>query len=253
MFDNPNEDRCDKCGKNLAMIHPWDFLNCHCPDESKEGIMSVQSDKPLPKPGLFWHTDAPKPYIKLDQRFPGIVSLFMYDQETAKALTAMGQTIMRREGRGLKPGERELIAAFVSKLNECNFCFLSHAEAAKLLYGEGATKFLFQEDDYQLDMRMRALLVVAVCVQGLDRSELPDAIGDAKFHGATDEEIHDTVLVASFFSMCNRYVDGLGTTFKFGEPEVGGRGLVKYGYTMGVRRFFREVLPKLWSDFWSRF
>jgi len=197
------------------------------------------------------HSDAPKPYIKLDTRFPGIVSLFMYDHETASALTKMGQTIMRRPGRGLTVGERELIGAFVSKLNDCQFCFRSHAEAARLLFAEEASRFLFQEDDYHLPGRLRALLVVAVCIQGLDRKELPGAIEDAKYHGATEEEIHDTVLVAAFFSMCNRYVDGLGTTFKPGEPEVGGRGLVKFGYTMGVRRFFREVLPKLWAGFWS--
>lgn len=195
------------------------------------------------------HSDAPKPYIKLDERYPGIVSLFMYDRESASALTRLGQVIMRRPGRGLTVGEREMIGAFVSKLNDCQFCFRSHAEAAKALMGEEATQFLVQEDDYHLPMRLRALTVIAVCVQGLDRSELPGAIEDAKFHGATDEEIHDTVLITAFFSMCNRYVDGLGTTFKPGEPEVGGRGLVKYGYTMGIKRFFREVLPKMWDDF----
>ena len=29
--------------------------------------------------------------------------------------------------------------------------------------------------------------------------------------GATDTEIHDTVLIAALFCLCNRYVDGLGT------------------------------------------
>lgn len=33
----------------------------------------------------------------------------------------------------------------------------------------------------------------------------------AKAHGATDLEIHDTVLIAAAFCMFNRYVDGLGT------------------------------------------
>ena len=61
------------------------------------------------------------------------------------------------------------------------------------------------------------------------------------------KKIHDTVLITAFFPMCNRYVDGLGTTFKLGEPEVGGRNLATYGYTMGIGRFFREVLPKLWN------
>lgn len=196
-------------------------------------------------------SDAYKPYIHLDQRFPGIVSLFMFDKATASALTKMGQTIMRRKGRELLPSERELIFAFVSKLNECQFCFQSHAEVAKLLYGEEANNFLFREEDYDMPVRMRALLVIAVCVQGLDRKELPGAIEDAKDFGISDTEIHDTVLVASFASMCNRYVDMLGTTFKPGEPEEGGRSLVKYGYTMGVRRFVREVLPKLWASMWN--
>jgi uncharacterized peroxidase-related enzyme len=147
-----------------------------------------------------------KAYIKLPDA-PGIIALFRYDPEIARRLTALGQFIMRRPGRGLSVGERELLGAFISKLNDCQFCFLSHAEAAKLLYGEEANDFLKLESDYKLPVRLRALLVIAVCVQGLDRRELPDAIQDAKFHGATDEEIHDTVLVASFFSMCNRYVD----------------------------------------------
>lgn len=211
--------------------------------------MSLHLEDVVPPQDMDAHSDAPKPYIQLDERYPGIVSLFMYDQQTAKKLTELGQEIMRRPGRTLTLGERELIAAFVSKLNNCDFCFQSHAEAAKLLYGEGAPKFLYMEEDAKIPMRLRALLVLAVCVQGLDRQELPNAIQDAKFYGATDQEIHDTVLVASFFSMCNRYVDGLGTTFKPGEPQVGGRRLVENGYTMGVVRFFRDVFPKMWADF----
>lgn len=199
------------------------------------------------------HSDAAKPYIQLDQRYPGIASLFMFDKEVASALSKMGQVIMRRPdtGIGLWTGERELIFALVSKLNDCQFCFRSHAEAAKLLYGPQATQFLFSEVDFDLPKSIRALLVIAVCVQDLDRKELPEAINDARMFGCTDQEIHDTVLIASFASMCNRYVDGLGTTFRPGEPEEGGRSLVKYGYTMGVRRFFREVLPKLWASVWQ--
>jgi hypothetical protein len=33
----------------------------------------------------------------------------------------------------------------------------------------------------------------------------------ARQQGATDLEIHDTVLIAAVFCMCNRYVDGLAT------------------------------------------
>lgn len=192
-----------------------------------------------------------KPYIKLDQDFPGIVSLFMYDREVAKHLTGLGQTIMRRP-RGLNYGERELIAAFVSKMNECKFCYESHAAcAANFLGDELVDEFFTVQDSLVFSSKMRALLCVAGAVQRLDRLMLPNHISAAKNLGATDEEIHDTVLVTAFFSMCNRYVDGLGTTFKPGEPKEGGYSLAVFGYTMSVRRFFREVFPKMWSKFWG--
>ncbi len=193
-----------------------------------------------------------KPYIELDQDFPGIVSLFMYDKEVASKLTAMGQTIMRRP-RGLSIGERELIAAFVSKLNRCNFCYQSHAACAKeFLDPTFVSEVCLYHTSTGISNKMRSLLHVAMDVRSLDRELLEISIGEAKVAGATDEEIHDTVLVTAFFSMCNRYVDGLGATFKESEPEQGGISLAKYGYTMGVRRFFREVLPKMWHKFWSK-
>jgi uncharacterized peroxidase-related enzyme len=192
-----------------------------------------------------------KPYIQLDQDFPGIVSLFMYDREVASRLTAMGQTIMRRP-RGLSIGDRELIGAFVSKLNECDFCYDSHAACARQYLGNQLVdEFLIDENSGAIPLRLRSLMCVALCVQSLDRDELPNQITHAKALGCTDEEIHDTVLVTAFFSMCNRYVDGLGTTCRIGEAESGGEGLAKWGYTMGFGRFFREVLPKLWHKWFS--
>jgi len=192
-----------------------------------------------------------KPYIALDRDFNGIVQLFIYDREVASRLTAMGQTIMRRK-RGLSIGERELVGAFVSKMNDCHFCYASHAACAKHYLGNDLVDQVLDECDTEaLSMKLRALLVVAAHVQELNREDLPFAIEAAKIQGATDQEIHDTVLVTSFFSMANRYVDGLGTTFRMGQPEQGGRGLAKYGYTMGIRRFLAEVLPKLWNKFWS--
>lgn len=194
-----------------------------------------------------------KPYIKLDQNFPGIVSLFMYDKETAKNLSAMAETIMRRERpNGLSVGERELIASFVSNLNECKFCTDSHTACAEQYLGQDVVREVIRNYNSEaLPMRMQALLSVAACVQALDRSQLAIQVELAKEMGITDEELHDTVLVCAFFNMCNRYVDGLGTTFKPGEPEEGGRGLAKYGYIFGFRRFFGEVLPKMWNQFWA--
>lgn len=189
-----------------------------------------------------------KPYIQLDQQYPGIVSLFMFDKGVSKHLTAMGQEIMRRPSP-LSVGERELIAAFVSKLNECEFCYKSHASCAfeTLNRPEWVRQVINECCVQELPLKLRALLCVAADVQALTRDTLPMSMHLAKEQGATDQEIHDTVIVASFFCMCNRYVDGLGTTFVPGQEVEGGKSLAKYGYQMTIRRFFGEILPKLFK------
>ena len=56
-----------------------------------------------------------------------------------------------------------------------------------------------------------ALLAIAGKVQRGGKSVLPEDITRAREQGATDTEIHDTVLIAAAFCMYNRYVDGLAT------------------------------------------
>ena len=52
---------------------------------------------------------------------------------------------------------------------------------------------------------------IAGKVQEGGRYVSEDDIAATRTQGATDLEIHDTVLIAAVFCMCNRYVDGLGT------------------------------------------
>jgi hypothetical protein len=51
-----------------------------------------------------------------------------------------------------------------------------------------------------------------MALKGLGKAMTSELITAAKVTGATDVEIHDTVLIAAAFCMFNRYVDGLGTT-----------------------------------------
>jgi alkylhydroperoxidase/carboxymuconolactone decarboxylase family protein YurZ len=59
--------------------------------------------------------------------------------------------------------------------------------------------------------KLKALLVIAGQVQQGGKYVKPESVEEARHFGATDMEIHDTVLIAAAFSMYNRYVDGLGT------------------------------------------
>jgi len=59
--------------------------------------------------------------------------------------------------------------------------------------------------------KLKALLAVAGKVQKGGKQVKSEDIARARQHGASDKEIHDTVLIAAAFCMYNRYVDGLAT------------------------------------------
>ena len=81
--------------------------------------------------------------------------------------------------------------------------------------------------------KLRALLGVAANVQQSGRAVIDADIAAARAAGATDVEIHDTVLIAAAFCMYNRYVDGLAAmTPPEGDQsyELGAQRIVAEGY-----------------------
>src|SRR3954449_12863847 len=154
------------------------------------------------------------PHISLGNDAPGIVSLLIYRPETAKPLCGLAETLLRGPS-SLAPGERELIAAYVSELNDCRFCSDSHAAFAAAQLPEGMTLV----DQVRADLhaapvsaRLGALLRIAAAVQRGGKDVRAQDVEAAREAGASDQEIHDVVLIAAAFCMFNRYVDGLATT-----------------------------------------
>jgi uncharacterized peroxidase-related enzyme len=152
-------------------------------------------------------------HINVEEGVSGIRSLVLFRPETGKPLYELAQVLLRGPST-LTEAERELIAAYVSHLNDCMFCRNSHAAASRCLYG-GQEAIV---DDVLKNMqrskvsdKLKALLHIAsrVTIQG--KEVKPVDIILAKTLGADDREIHDTVLIAAAFSMFNRYVDGLAT------------------------------------------
>ncbi len=66
-------------------------------------------------------------------------------------------------------------------------------------------------ENANISPKLKALLRIAAKVQKDGKDVTPDDVANAKNEGATDIEIHDTVLIAAAFCMYNRYVDGLAT------------------------------------------
>lgn len=152
-------------------------------------------------------------HIELETQSPGIRGLFEYRPETAAPLGFLAETLLRGDN-SLSRGERELVAAYVSSLNECTFCAGSHSAFAALQLPDGwdvVDGVLRDPGSAPVSDKLRRLLVVAGQVQRGGLHVTPEAVAEARRAGATDVEIHDVVLIAAAFCMFNRYVDGLGT------------------------------------------
>lgn len=152
------------------------------------------------------------PYIPVEEHLPGITGLLEYRRDTAEPIRELTQTLLRGEST-LTPAEREMIATLVSHLNECRFCATAHQSVTDRLLGECETTTSIREnfENAPLDEKMKSLLNLAAQVQSGGYKVTPSAIERAKAAGATDLEIHDTVLIAALFCLYNRYVDGLAT------------------------------------------
>jgi uncharacterized peroxidase-related enzyme len=146
------------------------------------------------------------PFITLPNEMPGIVSLMAFKPETGEKLGAFVQQILRGPS-SLTPGEREVIAGYVSSKNETYFCAHAHAAAARHL-GEDVGQVVDSVDAF--GDKMRALLAIAEKVRRSGLEVTAADVDAARDAGASDEDIHDTVLVAAAFCLFNRYVDGLG-------------------------------------------
>lgn len=152
------------------------------------------------------------PHIPLEEHLPGITGLLEYRRDTAEPIRTLTQILMRGPN-SLTEGERELIATIVSHKNECKFCSAAHKAVTDSLLGESETSDCVKADiaTAPVSEKMKSLLYIAAKVQESGKAVTPQMISDAKNAGASDLEIHDTVLIAALFCLYNRYVDGLAT------------------------------------------
>jgi uncharacterized peroxidase-related enzyme len=180
-------------------------------------------------------------HIQLPEGLPGIVGPLAFSPSTAKPLLELAETLLRGPNT-LAPAEREMIAAHVSYRNECDFCQLSHgAAAAAHLHGnyDLVEQIKRNPEGAAVSDKLKALLAIAGKVQQGGKNVTSEDVARARQHGATDKEIHDTVLIAAAFSMYNRYVDGLATFQPQGREAYRemGEQLAHEGY---VRDRFQE-------------
>jgi uncharacterized peroxidase-related enzyme len=151
-------------------------------------------------------------HITLPTDLPGIRGPMAFRPETAKPLNELVDVLLRGP-HTLSRGERELIATYVSSENDCRYCQTIHgAIAAHHLNNEPLVVDVKRDFEHAgVSDKMKSLLAIAGKVAKSGKDVTAADVARAHANGATDLEIHDTVLIAAVFCMCNRYVDGLAT------------------------------------------
>lgn len=185
------------------------------------------------------------PHIDFKNDFPGIRAAMAYRPETAEPMGALANSLLKDE-TGLTPAERELIGMYVSYLNDCFYCNHSHGAIACIyLGGDNALVEQVRKNYNAADIsgKLKALLAIAAKVQQSGKAVTEQDISNARDFGASDRDIHDTVLIAAMFCMFNRYVDGLATTAPadLSSYPIRAKQIVENGYGSHV---FKNKQPE---------
>ncbi len=160
-----------------------------------------------------------------------LLDVFHAFPEAARPLLQLHEVVLRGPSP-LTVAERELIAAYVSGLNACTYCFGVHSVTAATfgVAEDTLVALLSDPESAPVDERMRPLLrYVAKLTMTPARVTAADAEA-VLAAGWQERALHDAVSVCALFSFMNRYVDGLGVRAEQAYFQVSGERLARMGY-----------------------
>jgi uncharacterized peroxidase-related enzyme len=152
-----------------------------------------------------------------------------------ETLRPYGHRLMRGPSP-LTPGERELIAAFVSGVNSCRYCHGAHSLVARAFGVDEAVlaKSLTDVDLAPIDGRLKPILrYVRKLTETPSRMTAADAAA-VYDTGWNDEALLHAIAVCAYFNNMNRLVEGAGIVGNPEEYAVAAQRLVAHGYLRGA-------------------
>ena len=135
-------------------------------------------------------------------------------------LMHMHDEILRGEDSELTIAERELIAAHVSALNQCHYCFVAHRRYA-LAFGIDEAVFGEMSIDTAHDSLRPQMTAALAYAAKLTRD--PASVAQADFDalsaaGWSEEGINDIIFITAIYAMMNRLLEGAGLKENVAPP-----------------------------------
>lgn len=149
-------------------------------------------------------------FLTYSRNFQGVGDIFMRDPERYLPFVQLLNNVMSAESE-LSKAQREMIALYASRLNDCHYCVGSHTcVLADLETDEDLLDSLVNRSTEPLDDNLRAVFTFAHKLT-LEPGNISEADIDAvRTAGWSDQTIEDTICVVSTFAFLNRLVDGVG-------------------------------------------
>ncbi len=162
---------------------------------------------------------------------PVLMEVFKRFPRTTRPLLEYHEILLRGPSP-LTKAQRELIAAYVSRLNGCRYCRSIHTETAEQL---GVPKGLVQDlvDDLETAGVEEKMLPILRYVKKLTENPagMTQADADAVYAAGWDEQaLHDAVATCALFNFMNRYVEGLGVEATPDYVALSAKRLIEHGY-----------------------
>jgi uncharacterized peroxidase-related enzyme len=157
--------------------------------------------------------------------------VFTAHPEIYSHLASISEAILRGPSP-LTPGQRELIGAYVSSLNSCQYCYGGHRAAAELsgIAPQTIDGLIQDLATAPVDGKLRPILAFVKKLT-LTPTRMTQADADAVFAAGWDEKaLHSAIAVCCLFNFMNRLVDGHGIEADRAGFAERGRRHVEMGY-----------------------
>jgi uncharacterized peroxidase-related enzyme len=161
----------------------------------------------------------------------GLLQIFQVFPERARPLLEYHEVLLRGDSP-FTAGERELIAAYVSGLNNCNYCRAVHSQTAVALGISSDVMANVISGAQSVDISGRIGPVLAfVRKLTLSPGEITAAdVNTILASGWDDRALHDAVAICGLFNLMNRLVNGLGFEALESYTKMAAQRLASGGY-----------------------